>query len=127
MKFRKYEFESKEQFDFFVQKSIFEVNGSTQEVYENKTVIEIGHIMLTPAVLGEDMTVVTEATFAPNYSVDILFHEGNTEYEDLVAHEVWPDPVGVHTFAGLDYLYEEDYYLKFPEKKPVTSNPTLPE
>jgi hypothetical protein len=119
MKFRKYEFESKEQFDFFVKKSTFEVNGSTQEFWEGKTVVEIGHIMLTPPVLGDDIEIITAATYAPNYSADILFNEGNNEYEDLVEYEVWPDPVGVHTFAGLDYLYEEDYYLKYPEKKPT--------
>lgn len=70
-------------------------------------------------VLGDDMEIITAATYAPNYSADILFNEGNNEYEDLVEYEVWPDPVGVHTFAGLDYLYEEDYYLKYPEKKPT--------
>ena len=26
---------------------------------------------------------------------------------------------GVHTFSGLDWVYEQGYYEKYPDKKPV--------
>ena len=38
---------------------------------------------------------------------------------ELEAFEVYPNPCGIHSFAGLDYLYELEYYNKFPELRPV--------
>ena len=48
------------------------------------------------------------------YSVDMLLNE---EVESLEDYEVYPDPVGVHTFAGDDSLYLKAYCIKYPESE----------
>jgi hypothetical protein len=51
--------------------------------------------------------------------VDILWNE--EELSTFTEFQVWPSPVGVHTFAGLDWIYEEEYYEKYPDKKPIVN------
>ena len=77
-------------------------------------VVELGNIVITPAVL-KDMEVVTPAVLSKKWAVDILFYsEVPTEF---AKHEVWPES-GVHTFQGCESMYMENYYTKFPDKRP---------
>ena len=49
----------------------------------------------------------------PNYAVDIMwFKEIPQSFNE---YEVFPDPCGVHTFAGCEDLYKERYCEFFPE------------
>jgi hypothetical protein len=48
------------------------------------------------------------------YSVDMLLNEDVKSLED---YEVYPDPLGVHTFAGNDSLYLQSYCKMFPESE----------
>ena len=40
-----------------------------------------------------------------------------TKLKVLEDYEVYPDPVGVHTFAGDDSLYLKAYCIKYPESE----------
>ena len=77
-------------------------------------VVEIGNIVITPAVL-KDMEVVTPAVLSDKWAVDILFYgEPPAEFTPFA---VWPES-GVHTFSGHESTYMESFYNKFPDKKP---------
>jgi hypothetical protein len=41
------------------------------------------------------------------FAVDILF-DGEPN-EDLLIYEVFPDPIGIHTFAGCEELYTQRF------------------
>jgi hypothetical protein len=47
--------------------------------------------------------------------VDILFND--TCPKDLAAFVVWPEPCGVHAFAGWEEQYEADYNANKPKSK----------
>jgi hypothetical protein len=85
--------------------------------YSNCHVVELGDIVLTPGTYDEEGNVVTPPVTSGKFAVDILWNE--EEDSSFTSFQVWPSPTGVHTFAGLEYLYEEGYYAKYPELKPV--------
>ena len=108
----KYQFESKEAWE--TMKATIETTESTPEgdvsSIEGATVIEVGHIMLTPPVYaeGDPDTIVTEATLETAYSVDILWDEA--EAKGFEAYRIYPNPDTMkHTFYGMDDLYKEEY------------------
>ena len=71
-------------------------------------VVEIGFICRAWSE-GEEPECTDLST---KYSVDMLLNE---DVESLEDYEVYPDPVGVHTFAGDDSLYLKAYCEKYPE------------
>jgi len=73
-------------------------------------VVEIGFICRAWSE-GEEPECTDLSTM---YSVDMLLNE---EVESLEDYEVYPDPVGVHTFAGDDSLYLKAYCIKYPESE----------
>ena len=77
-------------------------------------VVELGFIVITPAVM-DGMEVVTPAVLSKKWAVDILFYaEPPTEF---AKYSVWPES-GVHTFQGCESMYMENFYTKFPDKRP---------
>ena len=85
-------------------------DGDTYRVIESATVVEIGHIVVTPAVLDEnDLTVVaTPAVYETQYSVDIMWNDDEAEGFD--PYRIYCDPsTKLHTFFGMDELYEQEY------------------
>jgi hypothetical protein len=59
------------------------------------------------------MEVITPAVLSDKWAVDILFYtEPPAEFTPF---EVWPDPMGIHTFSGDDNLYLVGYCAKFPD------------
>jgi hypothetical protein len=73
-----------------------------------ESVVEIGHIMITPPVLDAEMNVVTEAVLSDKYSVDILWK--NEELPSFASYKIWCTPVGIHSFgASIDADYEQAY------------------
>ena len=73
-------------------------------------VVEIGFICLEWGQV--DDKPVCEI-LSDKWAVDILFYaEVPTEFEP---YEVWPDPMGIHTFSGDDSLYLSGYCAKFPD------------
>lgn len=108
MEFRKYEFT-----DWATEKAKI---WNEETGYNNCHVVEIGFLPITPAVLDEEGNVITPAVLSDKFAVDILWNE--TASEEFTSSEVWPSPVGIHTFAGLEYLYENAYYDKTGTPRP---------
>lgn len=52
------------------------------------------------------------------FAVDILFD--NEPNDDLLIYEVFPEGVGVHTFLGMEDLYQE----RFNDFNPIISDET---
>ena len=91
-------------------------------------VVELGFIVITPAVL-DGMEVKTPAVLSDKWAVDILFY--SEPPAEFTPFEVWPPPMGIHTFSGDDSLYLKGYCAKFPESdyckfpEPVITNEAL--
>ena len=86
--------------------------GEPVTSWKNCAVVELGFLPITPAVV-ENMEVITPAVLSDKWAVDILFYaEPPAEFTPF---EVWPDPMGIHTFSGDDSLYLAGYCAKFPE------------
>jgi len=82
--------------------------GNETLIPELSSIVEIGHICKAFDEEGECTDL------SPMYSVDMLLNE---EVESLEDYEVYPDPVGVHTFAGDSALYLKAYCIKYPESE----------
>lgn len=86
--------------------------GEPVTSWKDCAVVELGFLPITPAVY-DGMGVVTPAVLSDKWAVDILFYtEPSAEFTPF---EVWPDPMGIHTFSGDDSLYLQGYCAKFPE------------
>ena len=112
MKFRKYEFTPSKWAE--LKNEIEIVTILDEETFSNfdrnviESVVEIGHIMITPPVLDAEMNVVTEAVLSDKYSVDILWK--NDELPSFASYKIWCTPVGIHSFgASIDADYEQAY------------------
>jgi hypothetical protein len=89
-------------------------DGKESTTWVNCAVVEIGFIVITPAVL-DGMEVVTPAVVSDKWAVDILFYsEVPVEFEP---YAVYPNPCGVHTFSGDDALYLQTFCAKFPDSE----------
>ena len=98
--------------------------GGETTTYKDCAVVELGFLPITPAVY-DGMEVVTPAVLSEKWAVDMLFYtEPPAEFTPF---EVWPNPMGIHTFSGDDSLYLKGYCAKFPESdycklpEPITS------
>jgi hypothetical protein len=87
-------------------------SGETVTTWKDCAVVEIGFIVITPAVM-DGMEVVTPAVLSDKWAVDILFY--SEPPASFAPFEVWPDPMGIHTFSGDDNLYLVGYCAKFPD------------
>ncbi len=47
------------------------------------------------------------------WAIDILWH--NTKNNSFSAYEVYPDPVGIHTFLDCEQYYLNAYCAKYPD------------
>ena len=87
-------------------------DGTEVQSWKDCAVVELGFIVITPAVM-DGMEVKTPAVLSDKWAVDILFYaEVPVEFTPF---EVWPDPMGIHTFSGDDNLYLVGYCAKFPD------------
>jgi hypothetical protein len=89
-------------------------DGTKVQSWVDCAVVELGNIVITPAVI-EDMEVKTPAVLSDKWAVDILFY-GEVPKE-FAKYAVWPESA-VHTFHGCESMYMENFYNKFPDKKP---------
>ena len=79
----------------------------SEEAYIDCAVHEIGNICLETDEEGNCINL------DPNYAVDIMWFKEIPE--TFNEYEVFPNPCGVHTFAGCEDLYIERYCEFFPE------------
>jgi hypothetical protein len=84
---------------------------------------EIGHIVLTPAVI-EDGEVVTPAVLSPLWAVDIIW--ASEPLSQFAQYVVYPKPCGVHVFAGWESIYAQEYCKANPDycKPPQPFDPS---
>ena len=95
-----------------IQQTTTTPSGEIVTTWKDCAVVEIGFIVITPAVM-DGMTIVTPAVLSDKWAVDILFYtEPPAEFTPF---EVYPDPMGIHTFSGDDNLYLQAYCKKFPD------------
>ena len=100
-----------------LRKKIETINELENTSFVGCAVVELGHIVITPAIM-EGMAIKTPAVLSNKFSVDILWNE--LPLVDFNKYEVFPSPCGVHSFSGLESQYEEKYYAKYPDKRPIT-------
>lgn len=110
MIFKKYEFTDKQWETIRPTLYKEDEEGNETLIPELNSIVEIGHICRAWSE-GEEPECTDLST---KYSVDMLLNE---EVESLEKYEVYPDPVGVHTFAGDDSLYLKAYCIKYPESE----------
>lgn len=78
------------------------------------TIMKIGHIVETPAVLDEDGEVVTEAVLSDTYAVDAIWQgEPVAEWD---ANMIWVAPFGILVSGGIETRTE--YIEKCKELHP---------
>jgi hypothetical protein len=84
---------------------------------------EIGHIVITPAVI-EDGEVVTPAVLSPLWAVDIIW--ASEPLSQFAQYVVFPKPCGVHVFAGWESIYAQEYCKANPDycKPPQPFDPS---
>jgi len=109
MKFLKYEFPTQAAWDS-AKATISTTDEEGNTIYNSEVVVavhEIGNICLaTNPETGECTDLSTE------WAVDILWQD--LEPVDFVAYKVWPEPCGVHIFAGWESAYESEYCAANP-------------
>ena len=81
-----------------------------QTSWKDCAVVEIGFICLEWGT-EDDKPVCTKQS--DKWAVDILFY--SEPPASFAPFEVWPPPMGIHTFSGDDSLYLKGYCAKFPE------------
>jgi hypothetical protein len=121
--FRKYVYASQEAWE--TQKAlIVQTDEEGNESYNESVVmvVELGHLVETPAVLDEDGEVVSEAVLSTDYCVDILWR--NEPHADFVP--TWITPIGIHTFGS---KHAAEYAKAYCEANPEAEycNPPAPE
>jgi hypothetical protein len=112
MKFLKYEFTPSKWEELKSDLQVSNTLGEETHLSYNhdiiESVVEIGHIMITPPVLDEEMNETTQSVLSDKYSVDILWKED--ELSSFASYKIWCQPVGIHSFgASIDADYEQSY------------------
>ena len=112
MKFQKFEFTPTEwetlQKD--IQQTTTTPSGETLTTWKDCAVVEIGFICLEWGQVDDKPVCVKQSD---KWAVDILFY--SEVPVEFTPYEVWPDPMGIHTFSGDDSLYLKGYCEKFPD------------
>jgi hypothetical protein len=85
-------------------------DGAKVQSWVNCAVVEIGFICLEWGQV-DDKPVCTKQS--DKWAVDILFY--SEPPASFAPFEVWPPPMGIHTFSGDDSLYLKGYCEKFPD------------
>ncbi len=122
-KFLKYTYPTQEAWE--VQKAL--ISSTDEEVHEYyndsvTAVVELGHIVITPAVIDDEGNIITPAVLSDDYCVDILWK--GEAHKDFVP--TWVTPCGVHGFGA---KHAAEYAKAYCEANPEAEycNPPEPE
>ena len=112
--FAKYEFTPTEWATLrkLIEQTTLTPTGDEVTSWVDCAVVELGFLPITPSVY-DGMEVVTPAVLSEKWAVDILFYAEVPK--EFTPFEVYPEPMGIHTFSGDDSLYLKGYCEKFPE------------
>ena len=115
MKFLKYEFTPTKWATLrkLIEQTTTNPDGEPVTSWVDCAVVELGFLPITPAVVSDKLEVITPAVLSDMWAVDILFYAEVPK--EFAPFEVWPDPMGIHTFSGDDSLYLKGYCAKFPD------------
>jgi hypothetical protein len=116
MKFLKYEFTPTQwaTAKAKIQKTVTSLDGITEKVWDTElvtAVVELGKLCTEWSTDPEGMQVCVK--HSSKISVDILW-AGEPLTTNFAAYVVWPDPCGVHIFAG----WESEYQAEFCQVNP---------
>jgi len=123
MKFIKYEFTDLAEWSTFQKK--IQVKSTDEEgvdvySYKDVAVVELGNICLAKDEEGECIDLAT------TWAVDILWFR--TLLPSFKPFEVYPNPCGIHTFAGCEGEYLKSFCEAYPTSEYcVIPDETLPE
>ena len=110
MTFTKYEFANETEWATYqaqIQQTTTSPDGTESKSYVGCSVVEIGNICFATDTEGNCTDL------SPLYAVDILWT--GEPLESFSTKEVFPNPVGVHTFSGDDSLYLDRFCDFNPE------------
>ena len=93
-----------------IQQTTTTPSGETVTTWKDCAVVEIGFICLEWGT-EDDKPVCTKQS--DKWAVDILFY--SEPPAEFTPFEVYPPPMGIHTFSGDDSLYLKGYCEKFPD------------
>ena len=100
-------------------------DGEAVTSFVDCAVVELGFICLEWGKEDDKPICIKQSDM---WAVDILFYtEPPIEFTPF---EVWPDPMGIHTFSGDDNLYLSGYCAKYPDSpycltpEPINTNET---
>ena len=85
-------------------------DGEPVTSYKDCAVVELGFICLEWGKEDDKSICIKQSD---KWAVDILFY--SEPPAEFTPFEVWPDPMGIHTFSGDDSLYLKGYCEKFPD------------
>ena len=97
-----------------VERVMFDGTKSTTWSDLIAAVHEIGHIVLTPAVMN-GMEVATPAVLSPKWAVDIIW--ASEPLSQFAQYVVWPKRGGMHIFAGWESIYAQEYCKANPDSE----------
>jgi hypothetical protein len=111
IKLGKYQFDSRDAAILKINALGIETDEDGNEYPTHKhTIVHLGNIVLTAAVIGEDGEVETEAVLSDDWHVDVLWSGLEADEDGTVSHPYgWAgkavdiDGDGVHAFFGLSY------------------------
>ena len=109
MKYLKYFFTPTQKASAFAKITLTDDEGNTSwDSSKVVAVADLGQPVVTPATYDEEGNVLTEAVLSSKHEVDILWADqpGTTSFSSYV---VWPEPCGIHIFAGWAEQYAKDY------------------
>lgn len=101
-----------------IQQTTTTLSGETVTTWKDCAVVEIGFICLEWGQVDDKPVCVKQSD---KWAVDILFY--SEPPASFAPFEVFPDPVGIHTFAGCDNLYLQTYCTRYPDS-PFCQLPT---
>jgi len=90
-----------------------------------QSVVKLGYLTITPAVIDEEGNTIKEAVVSTKYAVDVSW---STEpLQSWEAYIVWPTPMGIHNYGSSSQRdeYAKTYCQLYPESN--YCNPPEPE
>lgn len=113
--FLKYEFTDSQLKTALAKIQITDEEGNTSwDTEKVVAVVELGKLLKTPAVIDEEGNEVSPPVYATKNSVDILWADQPLT-TSFASYVVWPEPCGVHVFAGWEAEYAKAYCEANPE------------
>ena len=102
VRFRKYEFDSKEEFELKKAELDALQDDETNPIRQYYGIVELGHIVTKEGEYDEDGNEIKAPTYSPKYHVDVFWYD--QEPEDWKGKKIKLEgKKESHTFVGIEY------------------------